>query len=640
MSSQKRTAFARVPRNQGTSTTGANAPARARVQINAAWIRRLHQSASVDTDLSTVMTKVGGNLNIQVQPNGAVFPTLQNTAGEVLADMQDIVRIQTMNSSLTSERKEAQKIDAGTTLQHVVASVIQTAKEKGEALARMNSKFLEVYRSVNTQMRTLVTNVAGLETIEVEDHSPQSIVKKVLMEMAARTRVATGEFLLARARATEDDTPVKLNAFLRKHNVSMYIFGRLTGSQINFRQTGFDINTVLFPSDPSKGFYLTWREINSDIINSLGGALQGADLVLKFAQDHSLIRKLINVAEGTNLTDFETTNSFASKIAGTPFLVPPFDGAVSPSSIFRFLAKNGSRGVQFQSGNVFSPQDNLKFIGTLGKRLAYMLLQRPAFKADVYAGVFPGFTYDVLVADKKDLFVQLQEWSKNQSSADLAKHYENLTVASSFSYSDATKSVVLDLLGITRTSANGRAVLATLGAPNIGLPVSPGKNTEEFDYFTEIKNRAVTLKDTRADLTEIIRDKFKGLETTKSSSKRDREDRAQKRFGKSALTERTALSKQAEVVIAAVKSAGYRTLAIRLGPWFRQFLTVEIQNAVASIFMARLEAFLAEPLQLTREEKIGFLDPDDFGNNEDDDGSFHDHDNDGDNPLVENPDNA
>jgi hypothetical protein len=443
------------------------------------------------------------------------------------------------------------------------------------------------------------------------------LIKNVLIESAARILAAVGEFLMVRASSADDDTPVKLNSFLRKHFVPTFIFGRLTGALISFRQTGFDISTILFPSDPSKGFFLTWREVNSEMLHQLGGLLSGADMVVKLCSDHKLIRKLINVGEGTDLTDFETTNSFASKIAGTPFLIPPFAGAVSPTSIFKFLAKNGSRGVQFNSGNVLSPQDNLKFIGTIGKRLAYMLLQRPAFKADIYSKIFSGFSYDVLAADKKDLFVQLQEWSKNQTSRDLEIIFENLTVANRFDKIEATRTVVLDILGVTQGSSLGKEILKSLEVESKDLPVDLGDNTDATDYFTKIKNRAVNLRSTKTNLSEIIGNKYK-VDGLQPRSEKDRLERASKRFGKSGLTERTGLTKEATGVITAVKKAGYRTLAERLSPWFRQFLTAEIQGAVADIFMARLAAFLDEPLTVTREERISFMDPDVFGEAEDD----------------------
>jgi len=585
------------------------------------------------------MTKVGATLNVQIQPNGAVFPTLNSKEGKVLGDMQDITRIQTMNASLTSERKEAQKADAGMTLQHVIAAVIQIAKDDQAPLARVNSKFLEVYRSVNTQMRTLVSNTEALEAYEVKKDSAQDLIKNMLIEAAARTRAAVGEFLMARASSAEDDSPVKLNSFLRKHLVPAYIYGRLTGAQISFHQTGFDISSVIFPSDPSKGFYLTWREINSDLVGQLGGLLGGADMVIKLAHDHSLIRKLINVGEETNLTDFETTNSFASKIAGTPFLIPPFAGAVSSATIFKFLAKNGSRGIQFQSGNVLSPQDNLKFVGTVAKRISYMVLQRPTFKADIYSVVFPGFSYDVLAADKKDIFVQLHEWSKTQPLEDLDRIFESLSSNKKFESDKATQQVVLDVFGLARGSTLGKEVAKTLEKSSTSFPVPRGRNTEEFDYFTAIKNRSVNLRSTKANLSEIIKDKYKGIEALKPRSNRERDERNAKRFGKSGLTERTGLSEEASRVISAVTKAGYGTLASRLGPWFRQFLTSEIQGAVADIFQARLAAFLAEPLTVSREERIAFMDPETF----DDEGEHQDEQSDAepeDKNLPENPDLA
>jgi len=49
-------------------------------------------------------------------------------------------------------------------------------------------------------------------------------------------------------------------------------------------------------------------------------------------------------------------------------------------------------------------------------------------------------------------------------------------------------------------------------------------------------------------------------------------------------------------------------LAMRMQTWFRLFIDESVQEAVAAIFLARLESFLSAPIELTREDRQVFMD--------------------------------
>jgi len=230
----------------------------------------------------------------------------------------------------------------------------------------------------------------------VPKNPAEETVKNILVEMSRRISSALGKFLFRRAILKDDETPEKLNMFLFREHVLIYVFTKMSAALISSSAQGFEISHLLFPKDPSKGMFLTFKEIRSvEFRNDLMGLMEGSQLLIRLATNDKLIRLMCNISETVSLDEFEEQSSLASKLANTPFFVLPFTGITTATEFFGHLAKNGVRGTIWASGNILTPSDLLKYYGTIAKRMFHVLLVRPQSKATLIEKIFPGFIFDV-----------------------------------------------------------------------------------------------------------------------------------------------------------------------------------------------------------------------------------------------------
>jgi hypothetical protein len=555
------------------------------------------------------MTKLSAKLSVEFNPQGGVGYNLQNAGGQVIADRSDIQKIQTLGSSIAKERKDAQKDNMSKELKYTLAAMVQRGSEIERPINRFPDNFVAVYRSVNSQVQTIAHNLNAIEAVEVQGSTANTTIKAYFMEVGKRTRIAIGQFLFHRATIIEGSTPFKLNHFLRIAAVPVFFFNRLSKAKINFQTSGFNLASLVFPSDPTKGFFLTFRELRDDNIrNDLGGLLEAADLLVEMALDDTIIRSMINVSDNICLDNFDTEKSFASKIASTPFFIPPITGSVENKSILNFLAKNGSRGVNWSSGTVLSPQDNLKFLGTIAKRMHYALLGRPQFKALLLGEMFPGFEFAITDEDQKDIYVQLKAWAEVPG-----RNLEWFTISSKKAryqdrdMKDLVVRVFADIVALDKRHVIPVRLKAVMGSDR-RVPCGLGHRTTEDDNLTAIKTLAATYKGARFNTDPVLGQRIQDsrvLNPTRNAVN----GKVNLRAG---VAERSMLTSKAMSAIAVIRGRNLPTLATRMSSWFRQFLTVEIQDAVADLFLARFEAFLDAPIALDRQDRLAFLEPDAF----------------------------
>jgi hypothetical protein len=589
----KPTAFARVPRGQSKKET----PRKDLIRIDATFLERFER-ANLNQDLSTIMTKTDSKMSIEINAQSNIGYSLVNKQGNTVADKADIKRIQTMSASITKERKAALGEEIGAMTKFTLAAFVQKSNELADlqAIQRFNKGFVGVYRTVNTQYQTITKNLNAIESLTTQAGGTDE-VKNIIIEMGRRISIAVGKYLIHRANLAEDATAEKLNKFLFSEHVPIWLFTKLSAALISTTAQGFDIRHVLFPKDPSKGVFLTFKEIRSvEFRNDLMGLLAGSQHLIKLATNDVLIRLMINLPETTGLDNFDEANSVAAKMANTPFFVVPFEGAVETSEVFNFLAKNGVRGVTWASGTVLTPPDLLKFYGTISKRMFYALVVRPQTKATLLGDMFPGFAYDP-ASDTKDIFVQLKAWSIVPGNDPL--WFARMRGWATNDPSNVTKRKVFnDVVMVATDHAIATAHRGLFNEEAIAL--HSGTVTGGPLLFTEVKNMALSMRERRVDADIIIGDRISFSLMKKAKVP------ANNRAG---IQERSRLSEDARIALAELRSRGYSALAIRMQVWFRLFLDENVQNAVATVFLARLESFLDTPLETTREERQAIMDP-------------------------------
>jgi len=454
-----------------------------------------------------------------------------------------------------------------------------------------------VYRSVNAQYQVIAKNTAAIEAF-VCVNDGQTKVKNALVEMARRVSIAVGNYLFHRANLREDDVPQKINAFLFNERVPIYIYNKLSAGTIAATSFGFDVRHLLFPRDPSKGFYLTFTEArDTDFTNNLMGLISGSLLTIQMARNDALIRLMTNLTETADL-DSREEHSLGLKMANTPFYILPFEGGVEAADTLSFLAKNGVRGINWVSGTVLTPPDLLKFYGTISKRLYYGLLIRPALKAPLFEQMFGGFVYD-RANDQQDIYAQLKTWSLRPGTV-ISWFTMFGSALQMIGSRELIKKVFVDVTMVGIEHAITHAFLAMFTATN-QLELHDGTTTVGALVFTEIKNIAVTFRERAIDPDVIIGGRISLGKTRKANT----------RTQQAGVQERSMMTARSQSAIKILENRGYRALAARMRTWFRLFIDETIQEAVASVFLARLDAFLEIPLDVTKEEKGAFMEPDD-----------------------------
>jgi len=261
------------------------------------------------------------------------------------------------------------------------------------------------------------------------------------------------------------------------------------------------------------------------------------------------------------------------------------NGAVETSDVFNFLAKNGVRGVTWASGTVLTPPDLLKYYGTIAKRLFYGLLTRPQNKAELLQNIFEGFAYDN-ASEQRDVFAQLKAWSilPGSNPSWFAK-------VRGPAYTNAAdrlliKSIFDDVTMISPDHAIS-AAFAELLRRDTTVVVQGVVHSDPL-IFTEVKNLAVSLRERRIDPDIILGERI---------------SLAQGKKAKMPTTNRAGTQERSRLTETAKDAA----LAMRMQTWFRLFIDESVQEAVAAIFLARLESFLSAPIELSREDRQAFM---------------------------------
>lgn len=594
-SSQKTRVFFRNPRTPG----GANEK-QGKIRIGPAYLNAV-EKALINPDLGNILGKVDGRLNISTGPNGGADITIQARNGKTIAQKADVMRIMSLNMSINAERKAAQQAEVSYDLKVVLAGIVKTLEEQGKLPSKFKfpENFVDTIRGVITLVRTVNNNVRALEGIAPTNATARDI-RDAFLEYGKRIRIAVGAYMLHRALLSVSETPKRLNDFFYDEKVPAYIYGKLSVAKIDTKSDGFDIRSILFPSDPSKGFYLTFREArNSEFRNAQLGLLAGAAFIFALVDDSSLIKRLINVSSDTNITDFDTKDSLASKLANTPFLIPPFGRVIEPDVLFGFLAKNGVRGIAWSAGSVSTPQDNLKFVGTVAKRAAYFALYRPQHNTQVFETLFPGFQYDAS-SEKKDVYVQLKDWAAGNES-DLT-YLDYVVDAEAVAHDTENYSKVLaNVFGLPKDNPLFVSIERAAGIMNLHVPDEAKLLSDSDDAYSAIRIAGSALT-----ANKLVEKTLEGRFSGKLPGEGKKKDK--KSSKKAGTFEFTTLGGNANKCLAIAKSFN-ESLADRLSEWFKLFSDDEVQDAVANLLSTRLKGYLEAPMEQSVEDRVGFLDP-------------------------------
>jgi hypothetical protein len=319
---------------------------------------------------------------------------------------------------------------------------------------------------------------------------------------------------------------------------------------------------------------------------------------------------------------------------------------------YNFLAKNGKRGIAFKAGSSLSPQDFLKFFGTVAKKVAYLTMPMVQYWSEFTGVAFPGFEFDPS-KEGKDFFVQLKEWSIQPDNKESRKIVFAMQETKTFRLFRGQLGQYKDI--IEAMKVQGRAMLLIMGIDTTSDYANLfyelyGLGIEREDYMEKYQvdqkdekgetildkdgavlkrnmERQVHFSQVMPITDKIVAPRAFGVTNTmvpiallatsydtkhalgilgddaKTISK-VKEEKEDKRSG---LVERIGLSPAAQVVVASLKERRKPSLAARMDSWFRLFMSPVVQNAVAGMVNARLEVLFGAPIVYNSVDKRIFF---------------------------------
>jgi len=553
--------------------------------------------ARLAPDMATVLTKAGAELAITIQPNGKGNFTI-NSGTRVLGDSADVQKVQSLGSFINDERKAIVKTSVSALAKKTIAAIVAVSRDPAFAeqvprlITHIDKSFVDVFRTVNAQADMLNANLQLItQTVTVGDENER--VRNHLLETGNRVRQALGSYLLYRAGIAEGDEPRKLNEFLHENRVMSWVFTRLCAQKLQLGGKDFEFRKVYFPKDPTKGLQITFRELkDADVRENQGGVLAGLSIYLGLLSAKT-IRAVCGIPADWNLITLEGP---AKVLANVPILVVPFHKAVNLEEYFSILAQNGDRGLPWSVGNTVNPQDVLKFLGTIPKRLAYGFIGRARFSAPWYENLFPGFVHDPTSSEGRSVFSQLL--TQFRSGNLKTEYFGDVNGANSYAKSRVTVPPLIVAVMDTPPDSDLAKKVIQYVSDNMKL-IPNGETQSVVDSWAAIVSRRDMTDEKCAELLTGV------LSVNLDPRSKDA------RTGDIRMA-RSGISPQGASLIREFKRRGYAALSSRVDQWLRSFLSVELQGSVAEVIAARLEASLATPIQFGRGDSLVFLETAEF----------------------------
>lgn len=606
-------------------------------------------------DLSTVLTQTGSKIEISLAANGTAEISMRSPKSIVpLADERDIKAISGLNAAVNEERKLAQKESLTKGVITMGAAVKSHIQESDKVSVSMPKGYAEVLKTMNSSIDSLAESVFSLSSMSFAEVSIEAEIKQNLIEFASRAQNAIAAYLVHRANVKEHEETKKVSHFLREAKCPEYIFKRLTDKSLNKPGPEFNLRHIIFPSDPTKGLYLTVREIFEQNMNRFCFDFCDADMINNALLDMNILGPLLRL-EGDDVTGFtkwDEPKSLGSKIAGIPFFYPAPAKYADVTGYYSFLAKNGKRGLAFRSGTALSPQDFLRFFGTIAKKVSYMTMPLINRWSEFAGMMFPGFDFDPS-KEGKDFFNQLKEWSI-QPGNELSRNRI-------FESQETDKMRMF--LTIFGTSANGFGAIELIGQATLvllgfdkgsdhAIPIADlfnarvnSEKTEEYQAPKFDENKVPVVDDKGKPVLEsrsrfmpkhliypalnlrkparslpvgnlmgVLAEKSVNFSVNQAKAilgpdiqnfTKVKDEKEDKRIG---LVERSVLGTNAKEVVAILSHQNKTTLAKRMDRWFRLFMSPVVQNAVAGIVAARLEVYFESPVTFSATDRSIFFD--------------------------------
>lgn len=558
---------------------------------------------TVDPSMKAALTAASVKLVVEIDAAGTrVFLADQRTS-QIVGGPEDLQRIGGIRAFVNRERKEANALDSGNTVNRVayLASAYALAKDQGYQQMPLESSFNAAVKPILSVLDRLGTNENKLD--ENKNLTNRELPELYLRSQFSRIRKAYLEHVLALVKG--EAKKGHLSEMLFNFGVPEYMHAKLINNNLVIDKTQ-DLNRVIFPADPSKGITLTLKEWRSAAFRlAQGTILEESAIPLSLANSDQLIRAICRFDDDTDLTDL-TNQSVALAMKGKLYVTFPHQDRRYVTSAG---AKVKSNGWKFPAVNMENPKGAVSAIGLAVLRVYAANLQTVDLVKDYYSIICPGVIKVSEISPTNNMYAQWEKalspeghcashWFVTTGKCQLARRQKTadwIATELRLPCGGPTRKLINEALGLTPggqmppgspVNADGKSALPSLAAEEADEPVT--LSTAEVNFTREL---------TPAEVPLAI--EFKGHAFGGPKVKR------QGRQPNAALTPLTKHS------IALVERVGRLSpyLKMSLTNWLRGFTDARVQTAAARLAIASFdELFLSEGLYSDDAESLPGLD--------------------------------
>ncbi|OAA34933.1 hypothetical protein NOR_08173 [Metarhizium rileyi] len=419
----------------------------------------------MSNEMSTVLTNCGGELQVNLGPNGNGNYKIVDRSGRTIADEPKFVKIQSLGSFINEERKNILKSSVSTKTKRILAGMVAVANTLADGKSFTFTKgFVDVFRT------------------------------NFIAEMTARILAATVDFLVYRATLGPDDEPKKINDFLTESKVLVWIYTKLTSAKLPGFSREFEGRHVLFPRDHTKGLAILYREWkNAELMAAQAGIVDGLRPFQGFLSEET-IRLFCNVPASWDIS-LHGAKDPARVLAVVPILVPVTEECLG-------------------SGNGTDPAAVLKFKGTIPERIQCGFFQAPRTKTGHLETMFRGLRFDPEDEAVRGVYAQLARWGKTVADQTwFARFVEGESLPT-------IQRAVAVILGVASDDEFGKA-LGRAFSPNLNDAIRLSANVTQPDGWVQLLAAAQGLS------AEAVETNLRGrLEADLISAKKRKESKA------------------------------------------------------------------------------------------------------------------
>jgi len=557
--------------------------------------------AVVSDDLEYVLKSTNSEIKFSISSNGSGYAGVYGSAGQVLADEKDVEKLGAINSFVTGERRAAEKETVDINAKKMFVA-LTTVSYKDSQLITMEEKsigeFKALYKPLEGLIRVLSENVKDINLASY--NGLDMLVARYITNINTRIRESVANFLTERFRG--EKTNMKLNDFLFEAGVPTQVFHRLTSAKVDWSKSG--PQALLFPKDPSKGFSLSVKEIRDVLFcEKQVGMLTGACLAIKFFRDDQSFKIFANVPDEDFVTDRDGNIPFLVKYGNKPVLIPI--PRLELGTFVEALRKGGPTGYAWPRGRTMSSGDLITFMGSWFKQVQFAGLPNMRIQHEILRALVPSWPGYDRSGTQRDPLIQFISWyDKLEKTETIESHLNGSTGEA-------------DAWNAEACTAAARSTLAIAGVL--------AEDTERFDYVLRLfglnkafEHNARTRPETPGaavvpaiDKWGVIVNNFKKVNlddeetssfvATKLVGRKNRELTSNSSFTARSLlgVYGTELKK---------KLGSRKNLSIRVEDYLRGFFSVEVQDAVAKLLLARFDSLFTAAAVPTQKDLVGIFD--------------------------------